>query len=67
MAEKVELREVLYEFSRVGNVVRVVAVDPISNTEVIMVGSPGHSQEMLKRLARQKLAYVIAKKRGGGS
>jgi hypothetical protein len=63
--DEIELDEVLYEFSRVGNLLRVCAIDPRTNTEITMVGAPGYSSETLKRLARQKLAYVIAKKRGG--
>jgi len=56
------LSEVLFEFRRVGNSVRVVAVDPVTNTEITMVGAPGCGEETLKRLAARKLAYVIAKK-----
>jgi len=56
------LSEVLFEFRRVGNSVRVVAVDPVTNTEITMVGAPGCGEETLKRLAARKLAYVISKK-----
>ena len=59
----IELEEVLFEFVRVGKAVRVVAIDPESGTEIIMVGAPGYSHEHLKRLATQKLIYAIAKKR----
>ena len=58
----VPLREVLFEFHFLGRCARVVAIDPVSNTEVTMVGAPGYSEHMLKRLAARKLAYVIAKK-----
>jgi hypothetical protein len=53
---------VLFEFRRVGNSIRVVAVDPVTNTEITMVGAPGCGEETLKRLAARKLAYVISKK-----
>jgi hypothetical protein len=56
-------QEVLFEFRRVGNSVRVVAVDPVTNTEITIVGAPGTDDATLKRLAARKLAYVIAKKR----
>ena len=56
------LSEVLFEFRRVGNSIRVVAVDPVTNTEITMVGAPGCGEETLKRLAARKLAYVISKK-----
>lgn len=58
----VPLREVLFEFHIVGRRIRVVAIDPDSNTEIIMVGAPGYSEHMLKRLAARKLAYVIGRK-----
>jgi hypothetical protein len=61
--EDVHLREVLFEFRRVGKALRITAIDPQSGTEVIMVGAPGYGQEALKRLAARKLAYVIAKNR----
>ncbi|MFQ5764898.1 MAG: hypothetical protein ACE5GT_08220, partial [Rhodospirillales bacterium] len=55
--------EVLFEFRRVGKSIRVVAIDPISRTEVTMVAPKGASYEGVKRIAARKLAYVIAKKR----
>ena len=56
------LKEVLFEFHRTGKAIRVVAIDPISGTEVTMVGAPGYSQQHLKKLAARKLAYVLSKK-----
>jgi hypothetical protein len=53
----------LFEFRRVGNVVRVSAIDPVTGTEVTMVAAPGHSEYMIKRIAARKLAYVIDKKK----
>jgi hypothetical protein len=61
--ENVHLPEVWFEFRRVGRLTRVVAIDPITGTEVVMVGAPGYSTRMLKRLGARKLAYVIARKR----
>ena len=58
--------EVLFEFMRVGNVIRVVAIDPVTRTEVVMVGSPKYSRELLKRMAARKLVYVLEKKAGRG-
>ncbi len=64
MAQKgVQLREVLFEFRRVGKFLKVTAIDPDTNTEVSMVGNPRYSEEMLKRVAARKLFYVIAKRR----
>ena len=62
LPEGVHLEEVLFEFQTFGRAARVVAVDPASNTEIVMVGDPSHGEETLKRLAIRKLAFVIAKK-----
>ncbi len=59
---EIELNEVLYEFRRIGGMIRVCAIDPVTNTEITMIGTSGHSEHDLKRLARRKLAYVIEKK-----
>ena len=59
--EDVHLSEVIFEFRQIGRQVRVVAVDPATNTEITMVGDPGAGKETLKRLAIRKLRYVIAR------
>jgi len=56
------LQEVLFEFHHTGKAIRVIAIDPISGTEITMVGATGYSQDHLKKLAARKLAYVLAKK-----
>ncbi len=61
--DDVDLREVLFEMYQVGNSIRIVAIDPITNTEVVVVGSPYMSMYSLKINAVRKLKYVIAKKR----
>lgn len=61
----VHLPEVLFEFyvsKKKYGPVRVVAIDPITGTEVSMIGAPGYGNEALKKLATRKLAYVIDKK-----
>lgn len=58
----INLREVLFEIHRIGNSVKVAAIDPITNTEVVVVGSPHMSPYSLKINAIRKLRYVIAKK-----
>jgi hypothetical protein len=60
--ESASLREVLFEFYVSGKTIRVVAIDPVTNTEVTMVGAPGYSEQVLKRLAARKLEYVMTKK-----
>jgi hypothetical protein len=65
--EDVQLREVLFEFYREGNSVRVCALDPDSNVEITMVGAARYSESVLKNMAIRKLKYVIAKKSGWSS
>lgn len=57
------LREVLFEFSAVGNSVRVCAVDPVSGTEVTLIGPVSAGEAALKRTAMRKLEYVLNKQR----
>jgi len=57
-----QLGEVLFEFKRIGNILRVTAIDPKSGTEVIMIADPRYNQITIKRMAARKLAYVMAKK-----
>ena len=55
------LSEVLFQFIPQGNYVKVIAVDPITNTEIIMVGDRRSGKQTLERIAIQKLRYVIEK------
>jgi len=57
------VREVLFEFHRIGNYIRVSAIDTRTNTEIHIVGAPGYGDETLKRLALRKLKWVLLKKR----
>lgn len=54
--------EYLLEFIRQGAYVRVAAVDPATNTEIVLVGSASASKQELTRLAVQKLEYVLSRK-----
>jgi Domain of unknown function (DUF6898) len=58
-------REVIYEFIRVGGAVKVTAVDAASGIEATIVGDPAVGETALKRLAKQKLEYVIERKGRG--
>ena len=58
--------EVLIEIIQMGSSVKVSAVDPVTGTEVSIVGPPSVGEETLKRNAVNKLHYVLAKRRGGG-
>jgi hypothetical protein len=57
-------REVLFEFVQVGGTVNVTAVDAATGVEVSIVGHPSAGEAALKRLARQKLTYVLARRDG---
>jgi hypothetical protein len=52
----------IIEFHRVGNAVKVTAMDPATLTEVSIVGAPSVSDTELTRLAVRKLEYVLAKR-----
>jgi Domain of unknown function (DUF6898) len=54
-------KEVLIEFHSVGAYVKVSAVDPVTLTEVSIVGDPQAGEARLKRLAVQRLEYVLAR------
>ncbi len=54
--------EYLIEFYRVGNSVRVSAIDPVTGMEVQIVGPANIGREELTRVAVRKLQYVMAKK-----
>lgn len=55
-------QEVLLEFRRVGKLVKVTAVDPVSLIEVTIQGPASAPQEALRRAAVAKLSYVLARK-----
>jgi hypothetical protein len=57
-------REVIFEFIQIGAAVKVTAVDTASGVEAVIVGDPAAGEATLKKLARQKLDYVLAKRRG---
>ena len=59
-------REVILEFYRVGAYVKVSAVDPVTRTEVAIVGDPAVGEATLKKAAIRKLDYVMAKDRAAG-
>lgn len=54
--------DVFLEFQRVGQFVKVTAIDPESLTEVSIMGPPSASEDTLGRNAMRKLAYVLGRK-----
>ena len=57
----VDGREVLLEFRRVGEFVKVTAIDAATLREVSIVGSPRASEAELTRLVLRKLDFVEAR------
>jgi len=58
------LSEVLFEFVPQGRFVKVTALDPVTKTEVSVVGDRGSSPETLKRVAVNKLRFVLNRAAG---
>ena len=55
--------EALLEFHRIGNSVKVTAVDPVSLIEVSIVGDPNAGETALAHAAVRKLRYVLGRRR----
>ena len=51
--------EYLLEFHRIGNTVKVTAIDPITGREAAIVGPVNAGKEYLSRTAVRKLQYVM--------
>lgn len=58
-------REVLFEFVRVGNAIKVTAIDAATGIEASIVGASGMGEEILKRNALRRLDYVLRKRAQG--
>ena len=56
--------EVIIEFHRVGAYVKVSAIDPVTYTEVSIVGDPAAGEEMLTRTAVRKLEHALSRAQG---
>lgn len=57
-------QDIIIEFHRIGNSVKVSAMDPATLTEVSIVGPANAGEEMLKRNVLRKLEYILARKKG---
>ena len=53
--------EVIFEFRRIGNAVKVSAVHVPTNTEIAVVGDAAAGEAALRALALRKLRYVLEK------
>ncbi|MAS87919.1 MAG: hypothetical protein CMH30_08115 [Micavibrio sp.] len=54
-------REVIFEFTQIGHIVKVTAMDVKSKTEIVMQGPTTVPQKMLEKNALKKLEYVLSK------
>lgn len=61
-ASKSRSSSVIFEFSAVGNAVKVCAVDPDTGLEVSIVGPANAGEEALRRTATAKLRYMQEKR-----
>ena len=57
-----KLREVIFEFRRVGAYMKVSAVDPITYTEVHIMGPVNATRDALERVALRKLQRAIGQR-----
>ena len=55
-------REIYFEFTAVGAVVKVTAVDAVTGLEVSIMGSARTPQAELQRVALQKLTAQLARR-----
>jgi len=61
MTEKLQGREVIFEFKPVGNLMRVTAMDTQSATEIIIQCPLTAGEAAFKRNALLRLEYVLRK------
>lgn len=54
--------EVLFEYTKIGTIMKVTAVDAQTGTEVVIQGPASMPQALLQRTALTKLRYVLDKK-----
>ena len=55
--------EILFEFRRIGNSVKVSAIDPVTNTEVSIVGAVAAGEHALKMAALRKLQFILKRRK----
>ena len=54
--------EVLFEYIRQGNSVKVTAIEPLTKTEAVVIVPANLSEQQMQARAMQKLLYVLKKK-----
>jgi hypothetical protein len=61
MTEKLQGREVIFEFRPIGNIMRVSAMDVATMTEINIQGPVNAGEAVLKKNALMRLEYVLRK------
>ena len=56
------MSEILFEYVRNGNFVKVTALEPVTKVEASVVVPAGLSEDQMKLQALNKLRYVLSKK-----
>ena len=54
--------EVLFEYIRQGNSVKVTAIEPLTKIEAVVVVPANLTEQQMQARAMQKLLYVLKKK-----
>ncbi|MCK4946460.1 MAG: hypothetical protein KAS59_09380 [Alphaproteobacteria bacterium] len=61
MTEKMNGREVIFEFFPVGGIIRVMAMDVATMTEISIQGPVNAGESVLQKNALMRLEYVLKK------
>ena len=61
MTEKMNGREVIFEFYPVGSIIRVSAMDTMTMTEISIQGPVNAGETVLRKNALMRLEYVLKK------
>ena len=56
------MSEILFEFVKQGNAIRVTAIDSTTMTEAVTIAPLNMSKEQMQQLALEKLNYVLCAK-----
>ena len=56
------MREILFEFHIIGHMAKVTAIEPVTMTEAVVSGPASAGEAALKKLALQKLDYLMKKR-----
>ena len=56
------MSEILFEYIRQGNAVKVTAVDPQSKTEAVVIVPLNMTEKQMQHFALEKLNYILTSK-----